>query len=57
MRLEKPIDKVITAILSAGFVGVLVVAGLDARFGWSRAPADQGGEYTRACTNSQPLSR
>jgi hypothetical protein len=40
MRLEKPIDKVITAILSAGFVGVLVVAGLDARFGWSRAQGD-----------------
>jgi protein-S-isoprenylcysteine O-methyltransferase Ste14 len=35
---EKMAQKIIMTIASAGYVGLLVVPGLDRRFGWSRVP-------------------
>jgi protein-S-isoprenylcysteine O-methyltransferase Ste14 len=36
---QEPAQRVIMAIVSAGFIGLIVGPGLDHRFGWSSAPA------------------
>jgi protein-S-isoprenylcysteine O-methyltransferase Ste14 len=35
---RRTVQRIVMTIASAGFVGLLVVAGLDHRFGWSHAP-------------------
>jgi protein-S-isoprenylcysteine O-methyltransferase Ste14 len=37
---KEPVQKIIMGFASLGFIGLLMVPGIDRRFGWSQMPAD-----------------